>query len=509
MKKIFSHLKVSLLAGIAILAVSCQREKLGEVVTTQTYTNVSASVDNKLEIGTGSTYTLTGADLTIPATITFSQATSRAFTINLSTNVDTVAKLITAGTLPAATTVAFPSGAATSINQVIVPAGVKTVSFNIIVNRSAMELSYGKNMAAVFKISGATKDNTITAGKGALILVVKTGEVLEANSIHQIAFASPTKVINLTADPSNYYINSTFIQVNVPIALQGTPGATFTVNAALSPDTVTKYINSGLLSTSVAYNSVNVGIINPVVTFAAGASTATLSFQTKMNTLLAQQPAAGAPSVKYPTVALTITSPSKYSIVGSKNTVIVVMDPNFFRPFLGKPYLIKGTIGAASDMLICANYDFGGEGVAYHDNNSKDGDGSWRAPDFVDVVPDYTPRSVVGWTGGGEWLTWTVNVEADGKYQLDTWMGASGTSGRWTVFVDNVSLTPGRQMGINAATGSNNNNQQPFTYKDDASKFYTSGNVIPVTLTKGLHIVKLYEDNASYDMRGIVFTRLQ
>jgi hypothetical protein len=495
MKKKLSHFKVGLLAGIAILAVSCQREKLGEAVTTATYTNVSASVDNKLEIGTGSTYTLTGADLTIPATITFSEATSRAFTVNLSTNVDTVAKLVTAGTLPAGTTVAFPSGAATTINQVVVPAGVKSVSFNIIVSRSAMELSYGKNMVAVVKISGATKGNTIASGKGALILVVKTGEVLAANSIHQIAFASPTKVINVTADPSNYYINSTFLQINIPIALQGTPGASFTVNAAFSPDTVTKYINSGLLSTSVAYNSANVGIINPVVTFNEGASTATLSFQTKMNTLLAQQPAAGAPSVKSPTVALTITSPSKYSIAGSKNTVIVVMDPNFFRPFLGKPYLIKGTIGAASDMLICANYDFGGEGVAYHDNTSKDGDGGWRAPDFVDVVPDYTPRSVVGWTGNGEWLSWSVFVEQSGNYKMDTWMGASGTSGRWTVFCDNVKISGANQLAITAATGGNNNNQQPFSYS-------------PVALTAGYHIIKLFEDVASYDMRGIVFTRI-
>jgi hypothetical protein len=290
--------------------------------------------------------------------------------------------------------------------------------------------------------------------------------------------------------------------------LQGDAGASFTVNAISSPDTVAKYIGNGTLPTSVAYNDVNIGIINPVVTFAAGASTAYLSFQTKINTLLAQQPAAGAPSLKFPTIALTINNPSKYSVAKSKNTVIVVMDPNFFRPYLGKPYVIKGTVGVASDMIICANYDFGGQGVAYNDNTTKDGDGGYRAPDFVDVVPDYTPRSVVGWTGNGEWLTWSVFVEATGNYKVDTWMGASGTAGRWTIFVDNVSISGTNQMGINAATGNNNNNQQPFTYSTDATKFYTAGTVIPVPLTAGYHIIKLFENNASYDMRGIVFTRL-
>ncbi|MES2375887.1 MAG: hypothetical protein V4553_04890 [Bacteroidota bacterium] len=505
MKKLFNHLKVGLLATIAIMAVSCQREKLAEVVSTPTYGTVNASLVNKLEVGTGSTYTVTGVDVTVPATVTFSAATSRAFTLNLATNVDTVAQLITAGTLPAGT-VAFPSGTAVTLPQVVVPAGVTSVSFNIIVNRSAMELSYGKNMAAVFKMSAVTKGNTIAAGKGTMIFVVKTAEILAANSIHQISFASPNKVVNLVSDPSNYSLTSTFIQVSIPIALQGDPGASFTVNAVSSPDTVTKYIGTGLLSTSVGYNDVNVGIINPVITFAAGASTAYLNFQTRINTLLAQQPAAGAPTVKYPTVAFTINNPSKYSVAKAKNTVIVVMDPNFFRPYLGKPYLVKGTVGAPSDMILCANYDFGGQGVAFNDNTTKDGDGGYRAPDFVDVVPDYTPRSVVGWTGNGEWLTFSINVEATGNYQVDTWMGASGTAGRWQVFIDNVSISGNNQMGIYAATGNNNNNQQPFTYKN--GNLFTQGTTVPVPITAGYHIVKLFENNASYDMRGIVFTRL-
>jgi hypothetical protein len=508
MKKTFSYFKLGLIATIAIFAASCQREKLGDVVTTQTFANVDASIDSKLEIGTGSTYTLTGTDLTIPATINFSSATSRAFTINIASKVDTIAQLITAGTLPAATTVAFPSGAATAINQVVVPAGVKSVSFNIIVSRSAMELSYGKNMAVVFKMSGVTKNNGIAAGKSALILVVKTGEILEASSIHQIAFASQTKVINVVADPSNYVLSSTFVQVNIPIALQGTAGASFTVSAVSSPDTVTKYIANNTLPTSAAYNNVNIGIINPVVTFDAGASTAYLSFNTRLDKLLAQQPAPGAPTIKYPTVAFTISNPSKYKIAATKNTVIVIIDPNFFRPYGGKPYLIKKTAGVTSDMLIAANYDFGGQGVAYSDNNTKDGDGGWRAPDYVDVVADYTPRSVVGWTGNGEYLTWSIFVEETGNYKIDTWMGSAGTNGRWQVFIDNVSISGTNQMGMYVITGNNNNNQQPFTYSNDASKFYTSGAVIPVPITAGYHIVKLLENTVNYDIRGITFTRL-
>ncbi|MBC7400374.1 MAG: hypothetical protein H7289_10540 [Mucilaginibacter sp.] len=502
MEKIFNYFKVGLIASVAILAASCKNEKLGDVVTDQNYASVNASVDNRLDVGTGSTYTLTGNDLTIPATITFSAATSTSFAINLSTNVDTVAQLVTAGTLPAASTVAFPSGSAAVVPQIIVPAGVKSVSFNIVVNRSAMEISYGKNMAAVIKMSAITKGNKIAAGKGAMILVVKTAEVLAANSIHQIAFAPPTKIFNVVADPANYTLSSVFITVNVPIALQGVPGSAFTVNAVSSPDSVTKYINNGTLPNSVAYSDVNFSIVNPVVTFAAGATTGTLSFQTKINTLLAQQPAAGMPSVKFPTVGLTISNASKYSIVGAKNTVFAVIDPNFFRPFKGTPFFIKGTVGVASDMIVGANYDFGGEGVAYHNDLNKNGDGGWRAPDFVDVSSDYTPRSVVGWNSDGFYLTWSVNVETTGNYGVVSWFGTPNTNGRWTIFVDNVSISGTNLMAATYRTPGAYGDQQPFPYQD------ANNAPIPVPLTAGYHILKLYMNVGQYDFRGIVFTRL-
>ncbi len=502
MKKIFNHFKVGVIASVAIFAASCQHEKLSEVVTAQNYASVNASVDNRLDIGTGSSYTLTGTDLTIPATITFSAATNAAFAINLATNVDTVAQLVTAGTLPATSTVAFPSGSAAVTPQIVVPAGVKSVSFNIIVNRSAMELSYGKNMAAVIKMSAITKGNKIAAGKGALILVVKTAEVLAANTIHQIAFAPPTKVFNVVADPANYTTSSVFITVNVPIALQGVPGPAFTVNAVSSPDSVTKYINNGTLPNSVAYSDVNFSIVNPVVTFAEGASTGILSFQTKINTLLAQQPAPGMLTDKFPTVGLTISNPSKYKVVGAKNTVFAVIDPNFFRPFTGTPYLIKGTVGAESDMIVSANYDFGGEGVAYHNDLNKNGDGGWRAPDFVDVSRDYTPRSVVGWNSDNFYLTWTVNVETTGNYGVVSWFGTPNTNGRWSIFVDNVSISGNTLMAATYRTPGSYGDQKPFPYND------SNGKPIPVPLTAGPHILKLYMNVGQYDFRGIVFTRL-
>jgi hypothetical protein len=490
MKKLFTNFQLCLIGMIAVFASSCKNEKLADAIKVQTFSTVSASLPVSATIGKGSNYTLNGAALTIPATITLSAPASSTFTIDLSTNADTVAKLITAGTLPVGT-VPFPSGAATVLKQVTIPAGVTSVSFNIVVSRSSMELNYGSNLAAAIKILNPTKSNKIAAGGNAMILVVKTGELLVANSIHEIAFGSTTKVFDVTANPSSYTSGSLFVTVNIPIILQGDPGSDVSVDVAITPDSVTKYINNGTLTANALLPAVNYTISNPTVKIAAGTNVGTLTFSAKIPTLLAIQPAPGAPTVLMPTFAITLKNPTNYQLSKTKvTTLYVVLNPNTFRPYYGTPFLVNGTIGVPSAQFYAAYYDFGGEGIAYHDNNTKDGDGSWRAPDYVDVSSDYTPRSVVGWTSNDEWLTYSIYVQATGSYQMTSNIGSPGTGNTYSVYIDNV-LVNSKLVVINTT---NYSNQGP--------------NLSTVNLTAGYHIVKMYWNQAQYDFRGVIFTRL-
>jgi hypothetical protein len=95
--------------------------------------------------------------------------------------------------------------------------------------------------------------------------------------------------------------------------------------------------------------------------------------------------------------------------------------------------------------IYCAYYDFGGEGIAYHDTDSVNHgsgelnplDGSYlhnfRVNEGVDI--SYTKRGdidstsynfvqppmemlYVGWTDPGEWLKYTVNVTERGIYNV-------------------------------------------------------------------------------------------
>ncbi len=64
------------------------------------------------------------------------------------------------------------------------------------------------------------------------------------------------------------------------------------------------------------------------------------------------------------------------------------------------------------------NFDAGGEGVAWHDDQTKHGLPSFRPESCVDVerTVDADGRYNIGWTAPGEWLKYTVRVKKDGVY---------------------------------------------------------------------------------------------
>jgi hypothetical protein len=112
-------------------------------------------------------------------------------------------------------------------------------------------------------------------------------------------------------------------------------------------------------------------------------------------------------------------------------------------PFTDSTY--KGGVQRIPGKVMCAYYDLGGEGVAYHDNDAKNqGSGGlnpldgkylneFRASEGVDI--SYTkdaadfwegeavqpPKNMlyVGWTDPGEWVNYTVDVAEDGDYSVD------------------------------------------------------------------------------------------
>jgi endonuclease/exonuclease/phosphatase family metal-dependent hydrolase len=128
-------------------------------------------------------------------------------------------------------------------------------------------------------------------------------------------------------------------------------------------------------------------------------------------------------------------------------------------PYTGMPFALPGTVAAA-------DFDNGGQGVAYSDTSSGNSGGAYRQSD-VDLQRASIGGYNVGWTAPGEWLKYTVKVATAGSYHVTlraaaissssvqvTLGGVSGTFAvpntggwqAWKTFTVPMTLAAGQQM---------------------------------------------------------------
>jgi hypothetical protein len=140
--------------------------------------------------------------------------------------------------------------------------------------------------------------------------------------------------------------------------------------------------------------------------------------------------------------------------------------------YKGAPYadpLYENGAQSVPGKLQCEYYDFGGEGIAYHDSdtiNSGSGhlnpaDGTYlnefRIMEAVDIsytkfreppidntsynlVQPEKDQLYVGWTSPGEWIKYTINVESDGNYRLGL-MYTANQNGKISFSVNDIDGT--------------------------------------------------------------------
>ncbi len=89
--------------------------------------------------------------------------------------------------------------------------------------------------------------------------------------------------------------------------------------------------------------------------------------------------------------------------------------------FLGAAALIPGVVEAA-------NFDDGGEGVAYHDTTAGNFGRTYREGD-VDIQERAEGGFYLGWLDAGEWLQYSVMVASSSQYSLSTRVASPSTGG--------------------------------------------------------------------------------
>jgi beta-glucanase (GH16 family) len=79
-------------------------------------------------------------------------------------------------------------------------------------------------------------------------------------------------------------------------------------------------------------------------------------------------------------------------------------------------------------IIQSTDYDYGGEGVAYHDSEAANQGPGPRPEEGVDTENN-DGGSNIGWINSGEWTEYTVAVVEDGNYKIDIRVASQNTSG--------------------------------------------------------------------------------
>ncbi len=105
-----------------------------------------------------------------------------------------------------------------------------------------------------------------------------------------------------------------------------------------------------------------------------------------------------------------------------------------------QPY--GGTVAALPAIIQAANYDTGGEGVAYANSTAGNPGGVYRSDDIgIEATTDTGGGYDVGWLSNGEWLEYTVNPpDASALYNISVRVAAPVAGGILRVRLDGTLL---------------------------------------------------------------------
>ena len=99
-------------------------------------------------------------------------------------------------------------------------------------------------------------------------------------------------------------------------------------------------------------------------------------------------------------------------------------------------------------------FDNGGEGIAYHDDATRDGDLTFRSGETVDVAAKATASNgySIGWSNPGEWVEYTLSSVSSGIYDMVLYYSSGATAqGDLRVSLNGTELTTFTDMSNTGA----------------------------------------------------------
>ena len=173
---------------------------------------------------------------------------------------------------------------------------------------------------------------------------------------------------------------------------------------------------------------------------------------------------------KYTLKAVVVnTDGTEYTRLGGFS----VVNPRF--PFQDELIALPG-------VLEIENFDNGGEGLTYHDSDTKDEGGAKYRDDNggVDIIGTDTGYGI-GYTSQGEWLEYTVNVEEAGMYSFDAYVSSGVTNSSFSLSVED-------ETGTRVLT---NSVAVPCVKENSWSDYVLVHGVCQVPLSEGKQVIRV------------------
>jgi hypothetical protein len=99
-----------------------------------------------------------------------------------------------------------------------------------------------------------------------------------------------------------------------------------------------------------------------------------------------------------------------------------------------------GIIQTIPGQILAYDFDNGGQGVAYNDNDATNNGNKYRLSEGVDIESSSEGIYDIGWTNSNEWMKYTVNVTKTGTYTLQGRTASSGSGQTYRVEMDGTTI---------------------------------------------------------------------